>query len=241
MPKIIITYLSFFCMGLLFSMKSYSQNLVDTANSEYYQLFDEIVGIQNTKIYNGTEIIEIHRVSIDKNKYLFKDSFLPSTLIFDGQPYFNIDLNYNIYEDVVVIRLKNEVGKIAFKPIQEKVEGFKFLDYKFINFTSLSSPQLNGYYQVLEENGEFTLFKKHKLKRKSNLEKKVLFYEFIPLDGDYFLKKYGMLSGINKKSDWLKLFPDKESAIRKYFRKNKKLRKLYLDDFIQKLFLATTN
>ncbi|WP_026839690.1 hypothetical protein [Gillisia sp. JM1] len=241
MLKFIITYLSFFCIGLLFSLKSYSQNLVHKDNSEYYLLFDEVVGIQNTKIYNGTEIIQGHRVSNEKNEYFFEDSFVSSTVIFDGQPYFNVDLNYNIFEDLIIIRLKNDIGKIAFKPVQEKVEGFVFGPFEFTNFTSLNSPEFNGFYQILEDNEEFTLLKKHKLKRISNLKKKMFFYEFIPVEGEYYIQRVGTLSEINSKSDWLNLFPNHDSAIRKFFRKNRKLRKQYPEEFIQNLFFSTTN
>jgi len=240
MHRFVILYLSIFCISLVYSQECHSQQLDNKDNSQYYQLFDQIVGIENTEIYNGSEIIELYRAVEGKNKYLFADSFVPATVIFDGQPYYDIDLNYNIYDDFVIIRLKNNVGKITFKPIQEHVEGFIFGNYKFINFTLLYPQNLNGFYQVLGENDAVTLLKKHKLGRESNLEKKVLFYEFEPIDSDYFIENDGTLIGINSKADWLKLYPDHISEIRKYFRKNKKLRKLNADGFFQNLFFSVS-
>lgn len=241
MHRFVILYLSIFCLGVVCSQECHSQQLDNTDDSQYYQLFDQIVGIENTKIYNGTEIIELDRVVEGKNKYLFADSFAPATIIFDGQPYYNIDLNYNIYDDFVIIRLKNNVGKITFSPIQEYVEGFVFGNYEFINFTSLYPQNLNGYYQILGENGSVSLLKKHKLRRDRNLEKKVLFYAFEPIDSEYYIENNGTLIGITSRADWLKLYPDHISEIRKYFRKNKKLRKLHADEFFQNLFFSVSN
>ncbi len=241
MPRFIILYLFFFCLGSVFSQEVYRQQINNNIEPEYYQLFDQIVGIENTEIYNGTEIIELHRITRSKNKYFFKDSFVPATVIFNGQPYYDIELNYNFYEDFVIIRLKNNVGKNPFKPIQEKVEGFTFGNYHFKNFSSLDSQKLNGYYQVLEEKDDLTLLKKHKLVRNSNVDKKVLFYEYEPIPSDYFIEKDGKLNGINSKSDWLKLYPNNGSEIRKYFRKNRKLRRFSFDKFTQNLFYFVSN
>jgi hypothetical protein len=228
-------------LGSVFSQNTENQQLNNIIESQYYQLFDQIVGIENTEIYNGTEIIELHRVVKGKNKYFFRDSFVPATVIFDGQSYYNIELNYNFYEDFIILRLKNNVGKNTFKPIQEKVEGFIFGKYEFKNFTSLDPQKLNGYYQILKKNNAVTLLRKHKLGRKSNVERKVLFYEFEPIDSNFFIEKDGRLSEINSKSDWLKLYPNNGSEIRKYFRKNKKLRRLYFDEFTRNLFFSVSN
>ena len=207
MLKFVVLFFSLFNVGVMCSQDTRINNSEKANASEYYQLFDEIVGLQNTEIYNGTEIIETHRVAIGKNKYFFQDSFVPATVNFDGQPYYNVDLNYNVYDDIVIVRLENQVSTNNFKPIQEKVESFQYRDYDFINFNSLENKDLNGYYQVLGKSKESTLLKKNRLERKSKLDKKVPFYEFIPLEGDFYVKRNGMLTEITSKSDWLELYP----------------------------------
>tara|TARA_R100000935_G_scaffold52329_1_gene79444 strand:+ start:394 stop:1119 length:726 start_codon:yes stop_codon:yes gene_type:complete len=241
MPKVILLYLFLFCVGCYLSPKVYSQQIKNNINPESYQIFDQIVGLENTEIYNGTEIIELHRVTRGKNKYFFTDSFVPATVIFDGQPYYNIELNYNFYEDFIILRLDNNIGKNTFKPIQEKVEGFTYGNYQFKNFTSLEPQKLNGYYEVLKENNAVTLLKKHKLSRNSNVEKKVIFYEYEPIPSDYYIEKEGTLSEVNSKSDWLKLYPQQDREIKKYFSKNRKLRKKSFEEFIQNLFNSVAN
>jgi len=225
----------------MFGQDSSSQQLLNQNLEAYYSLYDKAIGIQNTEIYNGTEIIETERVVQGKNKYFFDDSFVPATVIFDNQPYYDVEVNYNIYDDVVIVRLKNQVSKNSFKPVQEKVEGFKYKNYDFEHYISENQKDLSGFYQILGKYEGTALLKKHRQERKSKLNKKIPFYEYLTLEGDFFIKKDNRLTEIDSKSDWNDLYPEKEAVIKRYFRDNKKLKRHDKDTFVHGLYNSVSN
>ena len=112
--------LLFFCIN---SSSLFSQN--NSSSENYYNWFDNIIGINNTNLLNGIEFKEEYRTLENNSQYFFSNQFIPGDLIYNGQPYYDVDMKYDIYEDQLIIRLVDNTGYFAIKLIKELVESFK--------------------------------------------------------------------------------------------------------------------
>lgn len=129
-------------------------------------LVDRIIGLENSGLLNGTEYIEQPITLNEQHKYFYSSDFLKGNVKYEGEPYFNIKLKYNIYEDVLLARIKNSSGEPTFKLHTEKVDGFEINNHHFINIISEEAEKKNiqGFHEVLLKNPEFGLFKKYNRK-----------------------------------------------------------------------------
>lgn len=225
-----------FILGLYFPLNLYCQ---DINQSEIYSWFDAEIGIANTGLYNGIAYNEFYRVDNDKNKFLFSTGFQPGAIIYDGQPYYKILMNFNIHDDVVLVELENEVGTNVFQLLSEKIESFNFSDRKFIRVTRNPAKNISsGFYEVLLENlvfkeeGNIKLLKKHKLSEKVKLDKKISVYSYKEKDSEFVVQTSDGFFSVWRKKDFETVFPNHKDEISRYYRNYRSLRKSNPDKFM---------
>jgi len=217
------------------------------SKGDLYNQFDAVIGVENTSLYNGIAYNEFHEIDSDQNKFLFSNGMRSGEIVYDGETYYNILMNYNIYDDVVLVKLNTNLVNHTFQLISEKIERFKITNSKFVRIEGNSEENIDsGIYEVLitDRNTEITLLKKHKLKEKVNLDKgKVSVYTYKKKDSEFILKKSGELYLLKDRKDFREIFPKRKNHISRFYRDYRSLRRSDSDKFMTNLigFLITKN
>jgi hypothetical protein len=152
------------------------------------------------------------------DQYFLTNTFLKGYVTFNGRKFSNLDLQYDIVDDELILRTESYPVIILNK---EMVDSFTFVSgsriYHIINFGNDTSSVLRGYANVLY-NGPSALFVKY---RKT-------FYP-LAVDGRYdlfiqehaiYLMKGTEILFVNGKRRLLKLLEDKKNEIRHYVKSN---------------------
>ncbi|NJW51588.1 hypothetical protein [Salinimicrobium oceani] len=213
-----------------------SKAVAQAPNAQVYNKFDELVNPSNTGVFNGIGYEEVHRTINENHKFFLTTAFVEGTLYYNGQPYFSQLLKYNVFDDLLLIQAKDRGNLSLFQLIKEKVDGFEINGHYFTNIKSSESEELNGFYEVLAQNGEMQLLKKHARNINQLIKDRVVYYEFKPKEMGYLLKHSDKLYEFNSKREIVKLFPDAEKSIGNYFSSERKTLKINRDQFMVNLF-----
>lgn len=223
-------------LGLLLvgtALSSYSQNSEELETS--YKVFDKAIALENTGLSNGVEYLEQHIIRNDQHKYFLSSDFMSGNLQYDGQPYFDISLKYNIYDDILLVLLQNSGGVSNFELHKENVDSFNIKNHDFIRVPSKESSEVQGFHEVLLNLPEVMLLKKHVKKISKHLDRNFTYYEFENDDPQHVIYYRDSYFPINSRRDVQKIFPDHEKQIRIFYRSNRQLRKENPDRFLSQL------
>lgn len=222
---------------LLFFFPFFMQGQEADRGEEIYTFFDEAVGLENTDLLNGLEYIEQHITINEKNKFLNSSRYLPGTIIYKGQPYYNINMNYNIYDDLLLVRIKKRGGDATFQLHNEKVNGFRINGKSFINTgTGEENAEVNGFYEILSQDSNFTVLKKHQRVRNRRTDGSFVYFEFENKGSEYAYSENGNYHYIASRRQLSRNLPQLEDQIRAYYPSNRALLKADPDTFMINLF-----
>ncbi|MCX2838922.1 hypothetical protein OQ279_12275 [Salinimicrobium sp. MT39] len=221
----------FLSLLLLYPATSFSQTAVEPV----YELFDSVIHIQNTDLANGIEYVEQHIIRSDDHKYFQTMEYLNGNVIYDGQPYSNLDLRYNIFDDLLLTRIPTAGGATLIQLHKENVQVFNIDGHSFIALkgTSDEKPQ---FYEILLEGNDILLLKKHRKKIKKHLDQNFTYFEFKEDTPEYFVSINGNPEEIDSQRSVRKLFPNKEEQIQNFYRSNSSLKRENPDKFLTLLF-----
>ena len=201
-----------------------------------YSWFDETVGISNTGLFNGVEYREQHRTLNENHKFFLTNDFIAGTLIYNGQPYFFQPLKYNVYDEVLLINAQDGLQESLFQLINEKIDGFEIAGHQFINVKPGVNQRVQGFYEVLLENEQVQVLKKHSRYMNELRDRRFLYYEFKPENNDYELKYNDEYHEISSRRDVIKIFPELKTEIREIYSSERAVRKSNPDKFMVSLF-----
>ncbi|WP_373518713.1 hypothetical protein [Pricia sp.] len=193
----------------------YSQ--LNQENKKYYNWFDQQIGTQNLQIYKGTAYVEEYRTINEKHKFFKTSEFLPGSINYEGQPYYELQLKYDSYEDVLLINSKNGKGTVL-RLNSAKIKNFVIDAHKFINTDRgiQEANEVSGFYEVLLETSSFTLLKKNKKNILKKIRSELVYYEF-KSDIEIYLNYKGKYYPIPKKRDLIRIFPEFKKNINAYY------------------------
>lgn len=203
---------------MLFSFNTnlYSQSYDTLSYITIKESLDKRYGM-DPSLYNGILYQSFYPNSVKGNQYLSSPEFVKSEAIIRGIHYKNIDLNYDIYKQELLLRYLNASNSYTIISLSKAwLEGFSIEKKRFVIHSTSEAP--NRFYQVLG-NSSILLFYFHKKELKVDNSDGVLnFYpqklKFVFMD--HSLKKF------RTNRDFLHLFPrDKQIQIRKYMKQNK--------------------
>lgn len=223
-------------LAIFFLSSSFSQAQGEAREKQIYVKFDNIIGQENTGLLNGVEYIERNRTINEFDKYFLSSRFQPGSLIYDGQPYFEVQMKYNIWDDLILVKIPFNRGTPVLELHKSKISAFKINGHKFTNIEDQETGMdISGFHEILLENHLFQLLKKHKLKEKTILDKDYSYYEYRSNDPDYILFYQGNYSEINSKRELSEQFPELKREITKFYRSQRSLRKLDKDQFMRNM------
>ncbi|MDX1602305.1 MAG: hypothetical protein R3209_04500 [Salinimicrobium sediminis] len=221
----------FFAFLVFYYPPTYSQDHQD--NQEPLELFDQIVGIENTGLANGEEYIEPHIIRDDQHKYFLSSSFLKGQVTYDEQLYYPVLLKYNIFDDVLLVFLNTSDGNSTIKLHKNKITSFRVDAHTFINVNE--DDAVNGFYEVLLDTNGSLLLKKHFKKVHKELDDNFTYYRFEEDDPAFVVSRNGNYFPVSSKRDFLKVFPEQGKKIKDFYSRNKSLRKNSPDQFMIRL------
>ncbi len=238
-------YIKYFILSFLFSFSisiSNSQNTTSMKNN--YLWFDKQVGIENTELFNGLRYDEEFRMENDNHKFYKTLEFLNGDIIYDRQPYYDIQMKYDLYEDQIIVNLITKSGNNILKLLNSKINRFTINGSEFIKLSNSSiinsNEMISGIFETLFNSTDFTLYKKNKKKAKKIITKKYLYYTFKE-DNQYYGYQYKNYYLIKSKKDWIKIFPNQKKEIQTFYNKNKLLIQSDYDLFLKQLSLKLSN
>lgn len=204
-----------------------------------YNWFDKIVGAENLGISNGIEYVERHRTINEKHKFFKSFDFLPGSVVYDGQPYFNVDLKYNVYDDLLIGRITNSLGKTILQLHKDKIKSFIIDGHEFINVPKHEGLEA-GFYEVLAKNDVLYLLTKHLKEQNTILDKEFVYHEFEP-DIPKYAFVYNDTYTLIKKENIIQLFPEREENINEFYSTYSLMLNSNLELFLTNLFQEITS
>jgi hypothetical protein len=204
--KLILLFLSF-------SFITTAQNT--STNGSHYNWYDAIVGVENTGLYVGYEYKDQFRITEDFHKFFQSHDFITGNLTYNGQPYYDQQLKYNLFDDELIIKLRNKGGETIMQLIKDDLYGFSINGHQFVKFSNIEDDKGNdAFYEVLRDHPSVKLLKRHSKRRIKKLDKNVIYYEYKDRKPLYFIVHENVSYEVRSKKDFLNIFPEHKEEIR---------------------------
>ncbi len=201
-----------------------------------YNWFDQVVGIENTGLYDGVVYMEKYRMINAETKFFTSPDFLAGSVIYDGKPYYDQHLKYDVFGDDLLLKVKDRLGGFTIKLFKEKIAGFTIDGHTFTKVPDPSGDSVNmGFYEVVIDNDQFKLFTKHLKRDIVRKDRKTRYYEFLDLKKQQVLFYNGSYHSIRSKKDLTELFPPLKKEIDSFYRVARSLRNSDPDAFMKAL------
>ncbi len=224
-------YLLIFSIFLI-SFSSFCQNYTE---EKIYSWYDEQTGIENSTLFRGLEYVETDRVINEMHKFFKTQEFQKGAVIYDGQPYYDVHLKYNIYDDLLLVNLQQGQKKSIFQLFRDKVNQFQINGKKFRYLKADNDSDIIGFYEVINDEGEFKVFKKHLKNRMEIRDRSVAYIEFSTAAPDYIFQFKNEFFELDNRRDLFSKFPDLKSEIRSFYSSNRKQFRNNPDAFMKNL------
>lgn len=197
-----------------------------------------MIGNTNSGIFKGTVYVERYIVLNERHKFFKKPNFIVGSVEYDGQPYFNIHLKYDLFDDELLVGNLDLIGSPVIQLDKDKITQFIIDEHKFenIHVTENKNNSLSGFFEVLIKNDVMILYKRHgkKIIRKAN--KKIRYYEFKDnnLYYVYYNDSYFRLKKIN---DLNAIFPNYKTQLKNIYARYKSIRKTHPDTYMKSILM----
>ena len=205
-----------FLVGLLALTDSYAQH--DKVEN-LYRWFDATIGEENSGLYYAVAYIDEYLTINDQHRYFKSPYFEVGTLYYEGQPYFEVLMKYDLFEDQLITDTKNISGLPSLQMRKQSVDSFSIHGQRFINLARKYEHlvKANEFYTVIYETAYFTLLKKFRKKDIRKLDRKRVYYNFKE-DNKYALFIEGTVVNIRNRNDIKKQFPALKKTINHHYR-----------------------
>ena len=228
MYKNYFLFFSFFIITLSTFSQNYSEEKV-------FSWYDQKIGIENTTLFQGIEYVETDRMINEKHKFFETQEFQNGSVTYNGQTFYEVPLKYNVYDDLLLVNLKQDQRNFIFQLIDNQVDQFQIGENKFRYLKANNNSDILGFYEVINEEGTFKIFKKHLRNRMEIRDRSVAYSEFNPADPDYIFQLKDEFFELDNRRDLFSKFPDLKSEIRGFYSKYRKQSRNNPDLFMKNL------
>ena len=192
------------------------QTLKEKAVEKYYNYMKS-----QLKVLNGWEYKDYHRL-ITGDQFFLTDEPVNGSVLYDGILYPDLQLRYDIVNDVVVIRHPSQEGYISDVQIPgDKISRFTIPEHNFIRINSDSLSETNiptGFYDQIY-NGTVQVLVKRMKRLVESAGSSEIQKEFVYKERFYIYRnnEYHQIRG---RRSFLKLFPERKKEIKRFLKKN---------------------
>jgi hypothetical protein len=172
---------------------------------------------ENQILYNGKAWRNMF-TNVKGDQFLFAKIYLPGSVSMDGKSYNNLNINYDIYNDEIILPKNNgTIIQLNKEMVDSFTLDFNFKTYRFKNTDADSLSGLKGYVNVLYDSRS-ALYVKYK--KEIDLlavdEKYDLFFQTYKI----YIVKDATVHQLSNKSDLLKVFQNEKTKIKAFIKKN---------------------
>lgn len=217
---------------VLLNLTAFSQtNLPD----KIYETYDNIVGLDNTGLYNGTEFTDIYLNTDGTYRYYNGYDYSSGSVTYNDQYYVNVLLKYDLLEDHLLTRSDDNLSIFNIKLIPGFIDSFSIYDHHFVRLhdTNLDIGG-NGFFEAAYVGNQLELYIKHTKEKKDKALRTGVQYRFSE-DNFYIIKLNGKYAVVSSSKSFRKLLPEKAVEIREFYKSYKTLYKSNLDVFMTNL------
>ncbi|MBS7252903.1 hypothetical protein [Flavobacterium branchiicola] len=204
--------------------------------SSIYEFFDNNVGRDNLNINNGVLHSEPFRPIAEKHRYYINE-FNAGSLGFEDEIYDNVLLKYDIHQDQLIFKQKDQTDNLAINLIKDKVNFFSIKNKKFVNLKSeaLKFPSIiNGIYEENYVGDLVSLYIKHHKEKIKVFQSDGVYYNYI-YKTDYIIKYNNYFYKVDSQKEVKKIFPSVKKEINNYYKVDKKLEHSDKTQFMENL------
>jgi len=221
-----------FTLFLLLGTVAFSQT---NSQNKIYETYDNIVGLDNTGLYNGTEFTDLFLNTDGTYRYFNSYDYTKGSVTYNGQYYINVSLKYDLLEDNLLTRSDDNLSIFNVKLIPEFIESYSIYNHNFVRLTDTNlGLSANGFFETVYLGNDFDLYIKHTKRKKDKPLKSGIQYKFSEYNF-YVLKNSGNYTIVSSERELRKLLPEKEEEIRSFYKSYKALYKSDPDSFMTKL------
>ncbi len=206
-----------------------------------YNWFDKNLGVEALDFENGPAHLNFDRTISNHNRYYISEDFKRGSIRYNDQDYFDLLLNYDTYNDELVVKPYGESNTTKINLIKNNVSSFKIGTENFVNLKTLnSSPFRKGYYEEVLVGNNMILYIKYYKEKKKNNKEEVDLIEFIPKH-EFILLKENKFQPINDKKEILAVFPNSKRKINDFYLLYRNLKKENTPLFMKNLLKYINN
>lgn len=205
------------------------------AEQKNYEAYDQLVGLENTGLYNGTEFTDLYLNTDGTYRYYNRYDYSRGSVTYDGQYYVNVLLKYDLLEDNLLTRSDDNLSIFNIKLIPSFVDSFSIYNHQFVRLSDINLDIAgNGFFEAAYVGNQLELYIKHTKKKKDKALRTGVQYRFSE-DNFYIIKLDGKYALVNSSKTFRELLPEKAEEIRKFYKSYKALYKSNPDIFTTNL------
>ncbi len=205
------------------------------AENKIYEAYDDMVGLDNTGLYNGTEFKDVYLNTDDSYRFFEEYNFTKGNIFYNGQFYSNVLLKYDVYEDNIITHSDDNLSIFNVTLVPEFVSSFSLYGRNFVRLTDTGlNLDGNNFFEIAYKGTDINLYIKHIKKKKDKALKSGIQYSFSD-DNFYLLKTENEYYIVNSVKDIRNAIPQNDNQIRDFYKTYKSLYKSNLDRFMLNL------
>ena len=199
----------------------------NTTAPEVFQKYDQLVSLENTNLYNGTEFNDLFLNTDGTYRYFKGFDYSKGSVMYGGQFYANVPLKYDVLDDNLLTHSEDNLSIFIVRLIPEFIDSFSIHNVEFVRLTDVDKGVVgNGFFEKAFIGNNLKLYIKHIKKKRDKALKSGIQYRFS--DVNFFLIEYKNDYFIaNSAKDVWKNIPEYNDQIRNF---NKTYRQLYKTD-----------
>lgn len=216
----------FGAIGALLTLPGVSHCIAQSVPPEIYLAYDKQTGIENSWLNNGKAHVNPFRIRNDNHNYYKTPEFLPATVQYDGQPYFEQLAKYDINRDILVLKTTGEHSYLGVELAKPFVDAFTIDGKRFVNLDKIErTPDfVSGYHEVGYEGKNLTLYVKHQKIRRQRDGGQLTTDDFKD-EPHFIIKTRGEFFLADSRKTLIEVFPDQKKRISEMYQKDRKLEK----------------
>ncbi|WP_411896037.1 hypothetical protein [Winogradskyella sp. A2] len=198
-----------------FAMISKSSSQQEPNNTRIYKWLDDNTGQMNSGLFNGLVYAEKHIMINEKHKFFGDFKFTKGTVVYNNEPYPNILIQYNVYQDQLLVRNSINTAEPIVLLYKEKVRRFTVSDHVFVNLTiDLEDDEtIEGFFEYLLRRDSVSVIKKHQKKIRDRTNDRIRYHEFED-DSFYIVLLDSVYTRIREPKKLLRQFPEYKEIIK---------------------------
>ena len=222
----------FLCLFIFNSTILFSQSVTEIIN---HNVYDDLVGLENTGIYNGSEFKDEYPNALGVSRFFNQNSFLNGTIVYDGQLYTKVPLEYDILSDNVLTKSNDYLNNFIVQLIPEHISNFTINGHDFVKLRD-SKLSLNddGFYEIASLGNPFKLYIKHVRSEKERTIDLAVRH-ILSSENYYIVNHNGAYHTIHSIKDLKQVIPDRYKEIQKFRKDNRSIYRSDMNGFMIQL------